>query len=41
MRPDTSPMHDTASARVLVADDDPMVREVLAWQLIAAGARIV
>ena len=29
-----------ASARVLVADDDPMVREVLAWQLIAQGYRV-
>jgi signal transduction histidine kinase/ActR/RegA family two-component response regulator len=27
-------------ARVLVADDDPMVREVLAWQLIAHGYRV-
>jgi PAS domain S-box-containing protein len=30
----------TASACVLVADDDPMVREVLAWQLIAHGYRV-
>jgi CheY-like chemotaxis protein len=28
------------SARILVADDDPMVREVLAWQLIAQGYRV-
>jgi CheY-like chemotaxis protein len=29
-----------ASARVLMVDDDPMVREVLAWQLIAHGYRV-
>jgi CheY-like chemotaxis protein len=39
-RPDPYALHSTASARVLVADDDPMVREVLAWQLIAQGYHV-
>jgi signal transduction histidine kinase/DNA-binding response OmpR family regulator len=41
--PESSEMPEisaTAPARVLVADDDPMVREVLAWQLIAHGYRV-
>lgn len=39
-RPDAHAMHGSAPARVLVADDDPIVREVLAWQLIAHGYRV-
>ena len=38
--PEPGPPRAGASARVLVADDDPMVREVLAWQLIAQGYRV-
>jgi CheY-like chemotaxis protein len=39
-RPDPCTLRCDASARVLVVDDDPMVREVLAWQLIAQGYRV-
>jgi signal transduction histidine kinase/CheY-like chemotaxis protein len=39
-RVDSHTMHGSVAARVLVADDDPMVREVLAWQLIAQGYRV-
>ena len=38
--PDASATPCGTSARVLIADDDPMVREVLAWQLIAQGYRV-
>jgi signal transduction histidine kinase len=38
--PDPRTLPGSVSARVLVADDDPMVREVLAWQLVAQGYRV-